>query len=138
MKDASSGIGLETLEKQPGFSVAALRLDAFWVATGAGTAGGAGGLRRFPRPPAPPQDEALALLVGRGSLGDVLHTVVAQRGGAPLHFLFAWAVVQLGGGLTALRVVSLVFAVASVPLIAELGARLADRLTGVVAAAFAS
>ena len=45
---------------------------------------------------------------------------------------------HLGGGLTGLRIVSLVFAVASVPLIALLGARLADRMTGVVAAALAS
>ena len=64
--------------------------------------------------------------------------MIAQRGGAPLHFLIAWAVVHLGGGLTALRIVSLVFAVASVPLMALLGARLADRATGVVGAAFAS
>ena len=138
MKDASSGIGLETLEKQPGFSVAALKLDAFWVATGTVTAVVAGVLGWFLRTWPPHEDEALALFVGRGSLGDVLHTVVAERGGAPLHFLLAWIVVHLGGGLTALRVVSLVFAVASVPLIAELGARLADRLTGVVAAALAS
>jgi 4-amino-4-deoxy-L-arabinose transferase-like glycosyltransferase len=68
----------------------------------------------------------------------VLHTVVTERGGAPLHFAFAWLVVHLGGGLTALRIVSLVFAVASVPLIALLGARLADRLAGVIAAALAS
>src|SRR5881275_1673531 len=138
MKDASSGIGLETLEKQPGFSVAALKLDAFWVATGAVTAVVAGVLGWFLRTWPPHEDEALALFVGRGSLGDVLHTVVAQRGGAPLHFLFAWAVVQLGGGLTALRLVSLVFSVASVPLMALLGARLADRTTGVVAATLAS
>src|SRR5213593_1248111 len=86
----------------------------------------------------PHEDEALALFVGRGSLPHVVHTVIAVRGGAPLHFALAWAVVHLGGGLTALRVVSLVFAVASVPLMALLGARLADRATGVVAAAFAS
>ena len=138
MKDASSGIGLETLEKQPEFSVAALKLDAFWVATGAVTAVVAGVLGWFLRTWPPHEDEALALFVGRGPLGDVLHTVVAERGGAPLHFLLGWVVVHLGGGLTALRVVSLVFAVASVPLIAELGARLADRLTGVFAAALAS
>ena len=44
---------------------------------------------------------------------------------------------HLGGGLTVLRLVSLVFAVASVPLIALLGARLADRATGLVAAILA-
>src|SRR5213080_482285 len=82
----------------------------------------------------PHEDEALALFVGRGSLPHVVHTVIAVRGGAPLHFLLAWGVVHLGGGLTALRVVSLLFAVASIPLIALLGARLADRLVGLVAA----
>jgi hypothetical protein len=117
---------------------AALKVDAFRAATGVLTAAVAGVLawllERYP----PHEDEALALFVGRGSLGHVLHTVIAQRGGAPLHFLIAWAVVHAGGGLTALRIVSLVCAVASVPLMALLGARLADRATGVVAAAFAS
>jgi hypothetical protein len=86
----------------------------------------------------PHEDETLALFVGRGSLGGVLQTVIGERGGAPLHFVFAWAVAHLGGGLTELRVVSLVFAVASVPLIALLGARLADRMVGLVAALLAS
>jgi hypothetical protein len=129
MKDASTGIGLEA---------ASVKVDAFRVSTGVLTAVVAGALGwlvgRWP----PHEDEALALFVGRGSLGDVLQTVVAERGGAPLHFLFAWGVVHVGGGLTALRIVSVVFAIASVPLIAELGARLTDRLTGLVAAAFAS
>jgi hypothetical protein len=138
MKDASTGIGLETVEKQPWFSVAVLKVDAFWAATGAVTAVVAAVLGWFLRSWPPHEDEALALFVGRGSLGHVLHTVVAERGGAPLHFLFAWAVVHLGGGLTALRIVSLVFAVACVPLIAALGARLADPLTGVFAAVLAS
>jgi hypothetical protein len=138
MKDASTGIGLETLEKQPPFRFAAVRIDAFAAATGAVTVAVAGVLGWLLNTWPPHEDEALALFVGRGSLGDVLHTVIGERGGAPLHFLFAWAVVHLGGGLTALRVVSLVFAVASVPLMAELGARLADRATGVLAAVFAA
>src|SRR5262245_21641709 len=129
MKDASSGIGLEA---------AAVKVDAFHAATGVLTAVVAGVLAWLLALWPPHEDEALALFVGRGSLGDVLHTVVAERGGAPLHFLLAWTVVHLGGGLTALRIVSLVFAVASVPLMALLGARLTDRTTGVVAAAFAS
>ena len=84
------------------------------------------------------EDETLALFVARDSLPGVLHSVIVERGGAPLHFVFAWAVVQLGGGLTALRLVSLVFAVASIPAIAALGARLADRVTGLAAAVLAS
>jgi hypothetical protein len=86
----------------------------------------------------PHEDEALAIFVARGSLPHVVHTVIADRGGAPLHFVLVWAVVHLGGGLTAVRAISLVFAVASVPAIAMLGARLADRMTGLVAAVLAS
>jgi hypothetical protein len=116
VKDASSGIGLES---------AALKVDAFRAATGTLTVAVAAVLlwlvERWP----PHEDETLALFVGRRSLGDVLHTVIAERGGAPLHFLLAWAVVHAGGGLTALRLVSVVLAVASVPLMALLGARLA-------------
>lgn len=129
MKDASTGIGLER---------AALKVDVFRAATGTLTVVVAAVLLwlvdRWP----PHEDETLALFVGRGSLGDVLHTVIRERGGAPLHFLLAWAVVHAGGGLTALRLVSVALAVASVPLMALLGARLADRATGVLAAAFAS
>src|SRR5881275_1865053 len=133
MKDASSGIGVERLEREPLFDVAAVKLDAFWVATSAVTAAVAGVLGWFLRTWPPHEDEALALFVGRGPLGHVLETVVTERGGAPLHFVLAWLVVHLGGGLTTLRAVSLVFAVASVPLIALLGARLANRSAGVVA-----
>jgi hypothetical protein len=86
----------------------------------------------------PHEDEALELYVGRRSLSALLDTVLGERGGAPLHFLFAWAVVHLGGGLEALRLVSAVFAVASVPLIAALSARLADRTVAALAAVFAA
>jgi hypothetical protein len=110
----------------------------FWVGTAIVAATLAGVLGWFLMAWPPHEDETLALFVGRNSLGGLLHTVIDERGGAPLHFLFAWVVVHLGGGLAALRIISLVFAVASVPLIALLGARLADRAVGVVAAALAS
>jgi hypothetical protein len=110
----------------------------FWVGTGLLTAALAGVLGWFLRAWPPHEDETLALFVGRGSFGDLLHTVIGERGGAPLHFAFAWVVVHVGGGLTALRIVSLAFAAASVPLIALLGARLADRTAGLVAALLAS
>src|SRR5688572_23038194 len=73
----------------------------------------------------PHEDETLALFVGRDSLDGMLGTVLNQRGGAPLHFVFAWAVVHTGGGLGALRAMSALFAVASLPLLALLCARLA-------------
>ena len=129
MKDASSGIGLESR---------VLDLDGFRVATAAVTLAAAAALGWVVTAWPPHEDEALALFVGRDSLGDVLRTVITERGGAPLHFVLAWAVVHVGGGLTALRLVSLAFAVASVPLIALLGARLVDRTVGVFAAALAS
>jgi hypothetical protein len=49
----------------------------------------------------PHEDETLVLFVGRGSLGGLLDTVLAELGGAPLHFLLAWVVAHAGGGLTA-------------------------------------
>jgi hypothetical protein len=82
----------------------------------------------------PHEDETLALFVGRQPLGGLLETVLEERGGAPLHFLFAWAVAHLGLGLGGLRVVSVVCAVASLPLVALLGRRLAGRREGLVAA----
>jgi len=109
----------------------------FWAGTVAAAAALAGVLGWFLRTWPPHEDETLALFVGRGSFGHVIQTVITERGGAPLHFTLAWIVVHLGGGLTVLRLVSLVFAVASVPLIALLGARLADRATGLVAAILA-
>src|SRR5919201_4677833 len=138
MKDASGGIGLESLEKQSFFAGAALAVDAFWAATAAVTAVVAGVLGWFLLTYPPHEDETLALFVGRGSFRDGLHTVVAERGGAPLHFLLAWIVLHLGGGLTGPRAVPLLFAVASAPLMALLGSRLADRATGVVAAGLAA
>lgn len=112
--------------------------ELFWAGTATVAAALAGVLGWFLRTWPPHEDEALALFVGRSSLPRVLHTVVTERGGAPLHFIFAWLVVHLGGGLTALRLVSLLFAVASIPLIALLGARLADPLTGLAAATLSS
>lgn len=91
-------------------------------------------LRAWP----PHEDETLALFVGRQPFGDVLETVLGRRGGAPLHFLVAYAIAHLGGGLVALRLASALFAVASVPAIALLGARLAGRAAGLGAAALAS
>jgi hypothetical protein len=83
----------------------------------------------------PHEDETLALFASRGSVGQLIRTVLGERGGAPLHFLFAWVITHTGGGLVELRLVSTLFAVASVPLIALLVARLTDRLTALVATA---
>jgi hypothetical protein len=86
----------------------------------------------------PHEDETLALFVGRDSLGGVLDHVTRDRGGAPLHFLLAWAVAHTGFGLGGLRLLSAGFALASLPLVALLGIRLADRRAALLAPAFAA
>jgi 4-amino-4-deoxy-L-arabinose transferase-like glycosyltransferase len=86
----------------------------------------------------PHEDETLALWVGHGSLADLADTVLGERGGAPLHYVFAWVVAHLGGGLGGLRLVSAVFALGSIPLTAELVRRLADRTTAALATALVS
>jgi hypothetical protein len=86
----------------------------------------------------PHEDETLALFVGRSSVGGLFDIVLGQRGGAPLHFLFAWVVAHTGGGLIGLRLVSAAFAIASVPVIALLCARLSDRVTALTATAIVS
>jgi hypothetical protein len=86
----------------------------------------------------PHEDETLALFVGQGSLRSLLGTVLGERGGAPLHFVFAWMVSQLGGGIGGLRLVSALFALASIPLVAALAERLAGRTEAALAALLAS
>jgi hypothetical protein len=86
----------------------------------------------------PHEDETLAVFVGRDSLSGVVEHVTRERGGAPLHFILAYAVAHLGFGLGGLRLVSAAFAVASLPLIALLGQRLADRRTALIATALAA
>ena len=81
----------------------------------------------------PHEDETLALFIGRNPLNGLFQVVLEERGGAPLHFLFAWAVAHLGLGLGGLRLLSVVFAVASLPVIALLAARLAGRRRALVA-----
>jgi hypothetical protein len=83
----------------------------------------------------PHEDETLALLVGRDSLSGVVEHVTRDRGGAPLHFLLAWAVAHLGFGLGGLRLLSAAFAIASLPLVAALGLRLGGRRIALVATA---
>src|SRR6266568_3469468 len=92
------------------------------------------GSRRHRDPPC----RTLALFVGRKSLGGLLDTVLDQRGGAPLHFVLAWIVAHAGGGLVGLRLVSAIFATASVPVVALLGAKMAGRATGLATTALCS
>jgi hypothetical protein len=86
----------------------------------------------------PHEDETLPLFVGRQPLGDLFDIVLGKRGGAPVHFLLAWVVAHLGGGLYAMRFLSALFAVASLPAIAALGNRLAGRRAALAATALAA
>jgi hypothetical protein len=86
----------------------------------------------------PHEDETLPLFVGRLPLGDLFDVVLGRRGGAPVHFLLAWVVAHLGGGLYAMRFLSALFATASLPAIAVLGNRLAGRRAALAATALAA
>lgn len=80
----------------------------------------------------PHEDEALPLFIGRRPLDEMFQVVLEERGGAPLHFLLAWVLVQLDLGLEALRAASAAFAVASLPAVAVLLARLGGRRCAVL------
>ena len=71
-------------------------------------------------------------------LGEVLETVMVDRGGAPLHFVLTHGVFAVDTSAEALRWLSVVCAVASVPLCFDLGRRLGGQAAGLVAAAVAA
>jgi hypothetical protein len=71
-------------------------------------------------------------------LAEVLDTVLVDRGGAPLHFVLAHVAFRFDTSAEALRVLSVVFALGTVPLCFELGRRLAGTGAGLVAAAVAA
>jgi hypothetical protein len=80
------------------------------------------------------EDEAVAGLIASRPLGDVLHTVLLDRGGAPLHFVLAHFALAVDGSPRTLRWLSLVFALATIPLCYDLARRLAGRFAGLTAA----
>ncbi len=84
------------------------------------------------------EDEAVAGLVSVRPLGDLLHTVVLDRGGAPLHFVLAHIALALDPSADALRWLSVVFALATVPLCYDLARRLAGPFAGLMAATLAA
>jgi hypothetical protein len=86
----------------------------------------------------PHEDETLVFFISQGSLGDMLGTVLGERGGAPLHYLLAYIAGLVEPGLTSLRLISVAFAVASMPAIAALVARLTDRRTALLSTLLAA
>jgi hypothetical protein len=81
----------------------------------------------------PHEDETLALFVGSRPLGEMLDIVLGQRGGAPLHFLLVHVATWFSESLTAVRAISVVFAVASIPVVGLVLARLAGRRAALMA-----
>ena len=94
---------------------AGVSVRAFWTGVGCATAGVAAFLVAQLHALPPHEDETLALFVGQQPLGDMLDTVLGERGGAPLHFLLVHVATWISPSLTALRLLSVVFAVASIP-----------------------
>ncbi len=84
------------------------------------------------------EDEAVAGLISARPLGELLHTVVLDRGGAPLHFLLAHVALAIDTRPESLRWLSLVFALATVPLCYDLTRRVAGRSAGLIGAALAA
>src|SRR4051812_10963131 len=84
------------------------------------------------------EDEAVAGLISARPLGDAMHTVVLDRGGAPLHFLLAHLAFAVDGSPRTLRWLSLVFALATIPLCYDLARRVAGQFAGVTAALLAA
>ena len=81
----------------------------------------------------PNEDEALVWFVAQQPLGDLLHTAMGERGGAPLHFLLAHVVLGISPTLGALRLLSAIPVVLALPVVAALAGRLAGRRTALVA-----
>jgi Dolichyl-phosphate-mannose-protein mannosyltransferase len=71
-------------------------------------------------------------------LPEVLDTVMVDRGGAPLHFVLTHAVFWVDTSADAMRWLSVVSALAAIPLCFDLGRRLAGTGAGIVAAAVAA
>jgi hypothetical protein len=81
------------------------------------------------------EDEAVAGLVAARPPGELISTVMWDRGGAPLHFLLAHAGFAVSGGWETLRWLSVAAALACVPVSFDLGRRLGGPPAGAAAAA---
>jgi hypothetical protein len=85
------------------------------------------------------EDEAVAGLVAASPFGEMLATVWWERGGAPLHFVLSHLALVPDGSPFALRWLSVVFALAAVPLAWDLGRRLGGHVAaGATAVAVAA
>jgi hypothetical protein len=74
------------------------------------------------------EDEAVAGLIGARPLGELLGTVLWDRGGAPLHFLLVHGVLAVDSSVDPLRWLSVALAIGTVVTGFELGRRLGGPL----------
>jgi hypothetical protein len=79
-------------------------------------------------------DEVVAGLTAVHPFGELLDIVIFDRGGAPLHFVLAHVALWFDASPEALRWLSIVFAVATIPVCWNLGRRLGGPVAGAVAA----
>lgn len=79
------------------------------------------------------EDEAVAGLIGARPFAEIVATTLWDRGGAPLHFLLVHASFLADASPEALRWLSVVFAVAAIPVAFDLGRRLAGPTAGATA-----
>ena len=84
------------------------------------------------------EDEAVSGLVSARPVGEIVETVMWERGGGPLHFLLSHVALALDPSPYALRWLSVIFALAALPLCWDLGRRLDGPVAGAVAALVAA
>jgi Dolichyl-phosphate-mannose-protein mannosyltransferase len=84
------------------------------------------------------EDEAVSGLIAARPLGEVVETVLWERGGGPLHFVFSHIALAFDSSPYALRWLSVVFALAALPLCWDIGRRLGGPVAGAVAALVAA
>jgi len=80
------------------------------------------------------EDEAVAGLVAARPWGELIHTVVWNRGGSPLHFVLAHIAFDISPTVGALRWLSILFALGTVVCAYALARHLAGEAAGAAAA----
>jgi Dolichyl-phosphate-mannose-protein mannosyltransferase len=73
-------------------------------------------------------------LISARPVGEIVETVMWERGGGPVHFLLSHVALAIDSSAYSLRWLSAVFAVAALPLCWDVGRRLGGPVAGAVAA----
>jgi len=80
------------------------------------------------------EDEAVSGLIAARPIPEMVETVMWERGGGPLHFLLSHMTLAIDASPYALRWLSVVFALAALPLCWDVGRRVGGPVAGAVAA----